>query len=89
MNTTVISGGDLFDIDYSTVDSAITTARSSLNTTRTGNPNADRTLATLKRLVPNPGIIVKSRESLLTIAEGLPTEELQYLVWLLRKAVSE
>ena len=88
MNTTVISGGELFDIDYSTVDSAITTARSSVNTSRTGNPNADRTLATLKRLVPNPGIIVKSRESLLTIAEGLPTEELQYLVWLLRKAVS-
>ena len=49
-----------------------------------GNP---RVLATLKRLVPNKGIIVKSRRSLVAIGEGLPTDELRYLVWVLRKAV--
>jgi hypothetical protein len=48
----------------------------------------EHAMATLKKLAPNRGIIVKSRTGIVTLGEGLPADELRYLVWLLRKAVS-
>ena len=51
-------------------------------------PSDERVMATLKKLAPNQGIIVKSRTGIVTLGEGLPADELRYLVWLLRKAMS-
>jgi hypothetical protein len=38
--------------------------------------------------VPTKGIMVKSREELIPFGEGLPANELQYLIWILRKALA-
>jgi hypothetical protein len=51
-------------------------------------PSDEHAMATLKKLAPNRGIIVKSRTGIVTLGEGLPADELRYLVPLLRKAVS-
>jgi hypothetical protein len=84
---TVIPAKDVLDVDYSTFESAVASARRSVYPARVQSPGDERFLGTLKKLVPNPGIVIKSRSGLITIGEGLSSDELQYLVWLIRKAL--
>ena len=88
MQTIVIPATDLLDLDTSTVQSAIGSAQRSLHRDPL-NPKQERVLATLSRLLPNRGIIVKAQSGLISFGEGLSGEELQYLLWLLRKALTE
>jgi hypothetical protein len=86
--TTVIPIDDVLDVDFSTSDSAIRSARRSGY--RAGEQILENApaIAALRKLVPNPGIVVKSRSALIRFGEGLSTDELQYLAWLLRKALT-
>ncbi|MDR3752889.1 MAG: hypothetical protein P4K78_03500 [Terracidiphilus sp.] len=86
--TTVIPATDLLDIDSSTFDSTIAPSGRQAGAIDGQRAGGERVLAALKKLVPNPGIIVKSRAGLVRVGEGLSTDELHYVVWLLRKAVS-
>ena len=86
--TTAIPVEDVFDVDYSTFESAIAAARQSGHLSEAHATGDERVLRTLKKLVPNPGIVIKSRAGLITIGEGLPADELQYLVWLIRTALT-
>jgi hypothetical protein len=86
--TTIIPTRDVLDVDYSTSENTIASAQRPSYPAREQIPQNERIIATLRKLVPNPGIIVKSRSALITLGEGLSTDELQYLVSLLRKALT-
>jgi hypothetical protein len=86
--TTVIPIHDVLDVGFSTSDSAIRSARRSGYRAPEQILEHEPAIAALRKLVPNPGIVVKSRSALITFGEGLSTDELQYLAWLLRKALA-
>jgi hypothetical protein len=44
-------------------------------------------IAAFKKYMPTKGIIVKSRQGLVTFGEGLTSEELRYLKWVLTRAL--
>lgn len=88
IETTVIPAEDVLDVDYSTFEDAIASARRSAYPAGQQIPQSERAMTILKKLVPNPGIIVKARSGLVTLGEGLSSDELQYLVWLLRRALT-
>ncbi len=85
---TEIPVSELLDLDCSTTDSAIASARRDARVVDSKGDGNERIFAAMRKLVPNPGIIVKSRSGLVTVGEGLPAEELRYVVWLLQKALS-
>ena len=86
--STVIPARDVFDVDYSTIENVVASARHSVYPPNAESSGNERVLGTLRKLVPNPGIVIKSRAGLIKVGEGLPTDELQYLVWLIRKALT-
>ena len=87
--TTVVSIADLVDLDCSTAEAAVKSVRSSsIRLAEVPSPDLQRWAEFLKRWLPARGIIVKSRNELLTFGEGLPADELQYLTWLLRRALA-
>ena len=88
METIIIPATDVLDLDTSTVRTAIRSARQSVYHRATPNPNEERVLLALRKLLPNPGVVVKARSGLITFGEGLSANELQYLVWLLRRALT-
>ena len=85
--SSVIPSRDVFDVDCSTFESAVESARQSTRSATAQGPGSERVLGTLRKLVPNPGIVVKSRNGLITFAEGLSEDELRYLVWMIRRAL--
>ena len=87
--TTVIPINDVLDVGYSTSESAIASARPPGYRVGDKILQNEPTIAALRKLIPNPGIVVKSRSALITFGEGLSTDELQYLAWLLRKALTD
>lgn len=87
MPSIAIPADEVLDVDFSTFESAVESARRSVYRAGTQRSKDERVLRTLKKLIPNPGIVIKSRSGLFTIGEGLQAEELQYLVWLIRKAL--
>jgi hypothetical protein len=70
--TKVVSAEDILDMDYSTFEGALGSARGSSATIATPGPRTQRIFAALRKLVPNKGIVVKAREELITFGEGLP-----------------
>lgn len=78
-HTQEVSAADILDVDLSTFASVLPP---------TPEPGTERIIAAAKRWAPTKGIIVKSRQALITFGEGLPAGELQYLNWLLRKALT-
>jgi hypothetical protein len=88
MKTTAIPARDLLDLDCSTIDGVAASARRSMNVSGAQDRNDERIVRLLKRLVPNAGIIVKSRSSVTRIGEGLSAEEIRYLIWSLQKALT-
>lgn len=87
---TLLAPADLLDVDCFTADSALQAARSSSIRLATAPPNpaALQFLEKLKKWMPSKGIIVKSRQELICFGEGLPAAELQYLSWVLRRALA-
>ncbi|HLY41221.1 MAG TPA: hypothetical protein VKR52_08400 [Terracidiphilus sp.] len=86
MQTTDLPASDVLDVDYSTIENAVASARSAYPA-GIHPSESDRVMATVRKLVPNPGIIIKSRNGLITVGEGLSSDELKYLTWVLRKAL--
>lgn len=78
---------DLLDIDCSTIDGAIRSVKASSARFNSASPGAERLVQVLKKYVPSKGIIVKTRSELLTFGEGLPADELRYVLWVLRRAL--
>jgi hypothetical protein len=87
---TLLAPADLLDVDCFTADSALQAARSSSIRLAAAPPNpaALQFLEKLKKWLPSKGIIVKSRQELICFGEGLPASELQYLSWVLRRALA-
>ena len=83
-----VSGADLLDIDCSTVDGTLASAKASLKSSNSPSyGRVERVFEMLKKYIPSKGITVKSRRELLTFGEGLPAGELRFLVWTLRRAL--
>jgi hypothetical protein len=83
--TTVVPASDVLGIDYVSVEAQIESAQRALGA---GHPGASRLIAVLKKLVPSKGLIIKTRQDLLTVGEGLPPDELQYLQSILTQALA-
>ena len=87
LQSTTIAASEVFDVDYSTFESAVESARQANYFAARRSAGDERFLQRLRKLVPNRGIIIKSRSGLITVGEGLPSDELQYLAWLIRTAL--
>ena len=84
-------------LDYGTTDSMIDSSRGAIeqHTTAGGYPapqfsgtGASRLFAALlKKWVASRGLIVKSRHGLFVFGEGLPGEELRYLLSVVSRAL--
>lgn len=88
---TEVSGADILDVDCRSVESAWQSAQTvfvDAMPLSQSMPQARWIFTVLKKLVPSQGIIVKSRQGLITFGEGLPEVELRYLVWILRRALT-
>jgi hypothetical protein len=87
--TTTVAAGDILDVDYSTFDGTLQSARHAAGVADRSAPAGDGTLllAALKKLVPAKGIIVKSRHELIAFGDGLPAHELRLLKAILSKAL--
>jgi hypothetical protein len=82
-----VSALEILDIDQSTFKSILKSAKNSVTTAVAPDAASRGLLAILRKWVPTKGIVVKSRQELITFGEGLPASELQYLRWVLRKAL--
>jgi hypothetical protein len=82
-----VSASDILDIDQSTFESTLKWARNSVTTVMAPGAVSQGLLATLRKWIPTKGIVVKSRQELITFGGGLPASELQYLRWVLRRAL--
>jgi hypothetical protein len=80
--TKVVYASDILDLDQSTFEGVVKSM------TVPPGVATQRFLAALRNLAPGKGIVVKSRQELITFGEGLPLGELQYLSWVLRKALA-
>ena len=88
---TNVPGSDILDVDCRSVESAWQSAKTVFVDSMLlsqSMPQAQWIFTVLKKLVPSQGIIVKSRQGLITFGEGLPEVELRYLLWILRRALS-
>jgi hypothetical protein len=93
--TRSITAGDLVGLDCNTVDSMIDSARYEIERRMSagGRPVAQfsdtrsRMVGALKKWVRSRGLVVKSRQGLFVLGEGLPGEELQYLLSVVSRAL--
>jgi len=83
---TEIPAGDILALDYSDLDSMIEAAALARGQKATGS--SARLPAVLKTWAPSKGIIVKSRQGLFMFGEGLPGEELRYLLSVVTRALA-
>lgn len=82
---------NILDVDCRSVESALKSAKNvfvDAMPLSQSMPQAQWIFTVLQKLVPSQGIIVKSREGLITFGEGLPEVELKYLLWILRRALA-
>lgn len=86
--STTVSAPDILDLDYGTFEGELDRAIQSTATPAAVSIGATRMFAFLKKLVPNRGMVVKTRSELITLGEGLPADELRYLTFVLRKALA-
>ncbi len=86
-DTKIVSAADILDLDYATFEGALNSARRSSNIQVAPSATTAGMFARLRSLLPNQGIVVKSRQELITFGEGLAAEELQYLSWVLKTAL--
>ena len=93
------SASEILDVDYSTKESALASARrnaeAEATTMRNGStassaesPAAQRVFTVLGAFIKGQGIIVKTRNGLTTFGEGLPDAEIRYLHDVIRRALA-
>ena len=95
---TSLSASEILDVDYSTKESMMTSARRSAeaetatmrkipSSAATAGPSTEWVFAVLGRFLKGKGIIVKTRTGLTTFGEGLADDEIQYLHAIVRRAL--
>jgi hypothetical protein len=94
-----LNASEILDVDYSTKESLMTSARRSAeaeaSTMRqtsvspsTSGANTEWVFTVLSRFLKGKGIVVKTRKGLTTFGEGLADDEIQYLHGLVRRALA-
>jgi hypothetical protein len=84
--TTLIAPEDILDIDLSTASGMLDHARKTA--ARAGHQqSASRALNRMSSLLPSRGLVIKSRRELVTLGEGVPAAELDYLRFVLSRAI--
>jgi len=89
--TKEVPAAAILDIDYSAIESTLKSVRSGFASTSPpaeGALRAQWMLTLLRPLLPNQGVVVKSRQGLIAFGEGLPLAELKYLNWVLKKMLA-
>lgn len=84
--TETILAADILDIDYSTMQGIIEATRRSMP--GPNRPVAQGPALALLKHLPSKGVIIKCRTGLTTFGEGLPAEELSFLVWTLKRSLA-
>jgi hypothetical protein len=94
-----LAAADILDIDFSTSESATSSARHAAEQrvrdayTKPGaasptiSPRTERLLKAITRLAQGLGITIKTRQGLTTIGQGLGDEEIRYLHAIIRRAL--
>lgn len=94
-----LSASEILDVDYSTKESMMTSARrgaeaetstmrqTSLSPSASGT-NTEWVFTVLSRFLKGKGIVVKTRKGLTTFGEGLADDEIQYLHAIVRRALA-
>jgi hypothetical protein len=93
-----IASGDIVDLDFSTRESTIESARlaaeqrmresdRSLSASPTIGPRTERMIAMLSRFTKGRGVTVKTRQGLTRFGEGLADDEIRYLHGIVRRAL--
>jgi hypothetical protein len=96
---TSLRASEILDVDYSTKESMMTSARRSAEaeastmrqippSSSTAGPNTEWVFAILNRFLKGRGIVVKTRAGLTTFGEGLADDEIQYLHALIQRALA-
>jgi len=94
----IVSITDVLGLDYSTTDTIMESVRKKPLETARGDLNIDyssigydgktpKWVQIIKKFVKSRGIIIKSREGIITFGEGLPDEEVVYLYNIVKKRV--
>jgi len=94
-----LDASEILDVDYSTKESMLTSARRSAeadtatmrnipSAAATAGPNTEWVFGILGRFLKGKGIIVKTRKGLTTFGEGLADDEIQYLHAIVRRALA-
>jgi hypothetical protein len=81
-----IAATDVLDVDYSTLESMAQSVKASQADVAPAR-SEEVVVRFLRKWVPSRGIIVKTRQGMVTFGEGLPDAELAYLQSVLRKAL--
>jgi hypothetical protein len=95
----VFQAPEILDLDYSSKESVILSARRSAeaetstmrqipSSASTAGPSMDWVFAALGRFLKGKGIVVKTRKGLTTFGEGLADDEIQYLHAIVRRALT-
>jgi hypothetical protein len=95
----MLSASEILDVDYSTKESMMTSARRSAeaetatmrkipSSSATAGPNTEWVFGVLSWFLKGKGIVVKTRKGLTTFGEGLADDEIQYLHAIVRRALA-
>jgi hypothetical protein len=94
-----LSASEILDVDFSTKESMLTSARRSAeaetatmrkvpSSSAAAGPNTEWVFGILSKFLQGKGIIVKTRKGLTTFGEGLADDEIQYLHAVVRRALA-
>jgi hypothetical protein len=94
-----LSASEILDVDYSTKESMMTSARRSAeaetatmrkipSSAATAGPSTEWVFGVLSWFLKGKGIIVKTRKGLTTFGEGLADDEIQYLHAIVRRTLT-
>jgi hypothetical protein len=94
-----LSASEILDVDYSTKESMMTSARRGAeaetatmrkvpSSSAAAGPNTEWVFGILSKFLQGKGIIVKTRKGLTTFGEGLADDEIQYLHAVVRRALA-
>ncbi len=89
VSSETIPASEILDVDYSTMQGILEAQSAAQRASQPGTgQNVPRAVAALGSLVPNKGIIVKTRRALISLGEGLSSDELRYLARVLKKSLA-
>ncbi|HSW48830.1 MAG TPA: hypothetical protein VLH09_01585, partial [Bryobacteraceae bacterium] len=90
--TSLIPASDVLSIDYEAADIRLKAIRRTAAARGAAGPapgpRTRRLIETLNKLVPSKGLVIKTRQDLVIVGEGLPAGELRYLASLLQRALA-